>query len=284
MSYDLFFRPRSGEMSLEVFEKCFSKRSSYKIKGIQSWYENSDTGVYFSFTMQANDKNHPIAFNLNYFRPSYFGLEAEPEVHSFVEELNLTVDDLQTNGMGVGEYDSARFLSGWNAGNSFACAAILQKPENRSEIISYPSKTLIESWAWNRNVNKLQQRLGHARFVPKIMFLLLDGQPITAAVWPDGIPIAAPRVDYLIVPRKDLVPARASDKGEDRTILAWNDAEPFIRKYQSAGYDQFIVMNYDIPPEEVKTFVRSLPKNDKALKGVAPDKVLDRELVEKAVR
>jgi len=69
---------------------------------------------YFNFaektavdTGQSDDESldetldYPIAFNLNYYRPSFFVLEAEPEVTALVRQFGLVVMDPQMQGMGV---------------------------------------------------------------------------------------------------------------------------------------------------------------------------------------
>ena len=48
---------------------------------------------------------------MNFFRPSFFALEAEPELTLVVKEFDFTVLDPQTDGMGKGEYEPSRFLS-----------------------------------------------------------------------------------------------------------------------------------------------------------------------------
>jgi hypothetical protein len=51
MSYDLDFSVREGspEISDEEFAAYFKGRRHYRLNDTQAWYENEDTGVYFSF-------------------------------------------------------------------------------------------------------------------------------------------------------------------------------------------------------------------------------------------
>src|SRR5271168_4683376 len=116
MSYDLHFRSRFPDFrfTLDNFVDYFKVRPRYEIKGSQAWYSNGESGVYFSFefneqneqngdsgaTDETDSKLFPVSFNLNYFRPHPFGLEAEPEAAAFVREFDLTVSDPQTSGMG----------------------------------------------------------------------------------------------------------------------------------------------------------------------------------------
>ena len=123
MSYDLFMKPESGEFTADAFKTYFSGRNNYKLQGVQAWYENEDTGVYFLFEFQGaadaeeGEESYPVAFNMNYFRPSYFVHEAEPEVTAFINHFSMVVSDPQFEGMGKGSYQAEKFREGWNRGN-----------------------------------------------------------------------------------------------------------------------------------------------------------------------
>jgi hypothetical protein len=288
VSYDLLFKPRAGSFDSSRFNEYFSQRPHYKAAGGQAWYENEDTGVYFVFELQNEAEQEegeyfPVALNVNYFRPSSFGLEAEPEVKAFVDAFDMTVSDPQTHGMGDGEYSSKLFLSGWNHGNEFGYAAILRDPANRENLISLPTDELLGAWYWNRARNGLQQELGESKFVPRIMFVLIDGQPATAAVWPDGIPIAVPRVNYFFVPRKELAPRRFLRRVEDQTLVSQAQVLPIFNRFAIERPDGILVLNYVNAPREIRAFVEGLPTDKREITGVSADKVLNRELVGKYV-
>src|SRR5262249_46246164 len=103
-------------------------------------YSNSDTGVYFHFTWYESDsseetpkskKDHSrsqpsIHFNMNFYRPHFFGLEAAQILTPFVKHFDLVVNDPQAEGMGQGDFTEEGFLRGWNAGNRFAAQAFRQ--------------------------------------------------------------------------------------------------------------------------------------------------------------
>lgn len=288
MSYDLFFKPRAGSFESSRFNEYFSQRTHYKVDGTQAWYENEDTGVYFVFELQEEAEHEegeyfPVALNVNYFRPSPFGMEAEPEVKAFVDTFDMTVSDPQTHGMGDGEYSSELFLSGWNHGNEFGYAAILRDPANRDNLISLPTADLTSAWSWNFARHALQDVLGESKFVPRVMYMLIDGQPATAAVWPDGIPIAVPRVDYFLVPREELAPRRFLRRAKDQALVSQEQVLPIFRRFSTTRPDETLVLNYVNAPREIRTFVEGLPRNGREITGVAADKVLNRELVAKHV-
>ncbi|MEW6263317.1 MAG: hypothetical protein AB1641_09580 [Thermodesulfobacteriota bacterium] len=286
MSYDLFFKPRSGLVDPKGFVDYFSSRPNYKVNLTQARYRNEDTGVYFVFDLrperEANDgETYPVSLNINYFRPSYFILEAEPEVTALVRSFDLVVSDPQAHGMGEGEYDPELLKTGWNHGNDFGCFAFMRVHPNGGEVYSLPTAKLIKAWSWNANRRALQNELGASKFLPRVKFILLEGQVATAAVWPDGIPIAIPEVDYLLVLRRELAPRRFLKRREDRTLVALKDASPLLGKHRRPWTQDVLVLDYSQPPRDVVRYVESLPKDEREIKELAPDQVLNRELLEK---
>src|SRR5207248_9248706 len=72
---------------------------NYELNDAQALYSNEDSGVYFAFEFLQQDGDDeegrdtsllPVSFNLNYFRPHAFGLEAEPELSAFVRSEEHT--------------------------------------------------------------------------------------------------------------------------------------------------------------------------------------------------
>jgi hypothetical protein len=293
MSYDLFFKPRHGSFTADDFTRYFCDRPNYKCEGSQAWYGNEDTGVYFVFELQTElepDLEHddevlehfPVALNINYLRPSYFIFEAEPEVTAFVAHFDLLISDPQMEGMGEGEYNAEKLLSGWKCGNEFGYTAILKDESSRSGISHLPTEQLHKAWRWNYARSQLQERIGESKFVPRIMFMNLGGSTVTAAVWPDGIPVVVTPVDYLCVPRKELAPTKFFRKKEDTTFVTWDAALPMLVKHGIKNEDGSISLNYMTPPTDVVKFVKALPTEGRAVTSLAADRVLDREIYERS--
>ena len=292
MSYDLYFRTRSGSLPAERFEAYFHKRPHYRFEGRQAVYENEDTGVYFLFEQDdgsgaadqdADSERFAAAFNINYFRPSVFGLEAEPEVAAFVRAFNLSIVDPQNDGMGEGDYDSKGFLRGWNAGNAFAFRAFLSNPDEKMPYKSTSRAVIHRAWTWNYGRTALQEKLGDDKFVPAVFFFEKADKIKTFSVWPDGIAIAVPDVDYFYVMRNELAPRRFFRRKEDAALLRWKEAVPVFSKHQMKRKDPTFVLAYDSPPADVREFVTGLPRLDGNLKGVASSEVLDQELVDQGL-
>ena len=293
MSYDLYFKPRNGSFCEELFYAYFRERPNYKCEGSQAWYRNEDTGVYFVVELQTGQRPEedddepleyfPVVLNVNYLRPSYFILEAEPEITKFVKHFDLLVSDPQMEGMGYGEYNAEKLLSGWNYGNEFGYTSILRDENNRHGICHLPAEQLHNAWRWNWSRTQVQASYGESKFVPRIFFINLGGSTVTAAFWPDGIPVVVTRVDYLCVPRKELAPTKFFRKKEDTTFVAWDEALPVLLKHGTQNGDGSISLNYTTPPSDVVKFVQSLPAENRDVAGLSTDEVLDREIYDRSI-
>jgi len=111
MSYDLYFISRNRVFHPETFIEYFRAREHYQIETPQFFYENKDTDVYFTFEFDdppegAQDEYIPVTLNVNYFRPSYFILEVEPEVTAFVRHFD--VEGQGTSGSRVSRVEDVR--------------------------------------------------------------------------------------------------------------------------------------------------------------------------------
>ncbi len=199
MSYDLHITPKSFDPRAII--EWFGWREHYETNDNGAHYSNDDTGVYFSFEVVANpepceDEPAPapyVHFNLNYYRPHIFGLEAEPEVAAFLQQFDSAIHDPQSGGMGDGPYSRAGFLGGWNAGNRFGFQAIGSR--NKSPPPWHADPALIEAiWKWNYGRAALQKTAGDQVFVPRISWFLPAGAdgPVPACTWTDRVPTMIP--------------------------------------------------------------------------------------------
>lgn len=288
MSYDLFFLSRSGsELPREAFADYFRTRPYYETKESQAWYANEDTDVYFSFDHTSetepidDEAPHSTAtFNLNYFRPPYFALEAEPEVASFVTHFDLVVHDPQMQGMGDGDYSREGFLRGWNAGNAFAHRAIVSQQNGDSKIHTLPERQLITAWEWNYQRARLQDGLVEDAFVPKIISVSVDGVELSAVVWGDAIPILLPAVDAVLVARQELAPRKFFVRKNDVAVVKWAELLPIINGFPVSDHPQrHVRLLYESPPEPVLRFVKALVPTQAVIQALAFDQVLSAELV-----
>jgi hypothetical protein len=302
MSYDLSLYRREGAGPLkEEFESYCKSRSCFTVDGTHVGYGNDKTGVYFGFDYYdgtgRTDADDPMAgrehihFNLNYYRPHIFGLEAEQTLTRLVKALDLVVSDPQSEGMGDGEYTPEGFLRGWNTGNRFAHQAYLALEQRGEKIIGHqhvlPAKTLRACWEWTYGINTLYDRVHDDDidvFIPRVMFALCDGALRTLCVWPQLIPTALPAVDRILVLRDQLPAHLAEGTNTTRALVTWQQVCEAASGFERESWKglEYVLLDYgtaEEAPDELIDFVRALPAYDGTIQGIATDQILDEELV-----
>jgi hypothetical protein len=274
MSYDLFFQPRSGtKIDKRSFAAYFKSRRHYTVGDGQALYQNDDTGVYFIFD---EPEGGAVAFNLNYFRPHTFGLEAAVELDAFAKAFDATAADDDE-----WDFTKERFLKAWNEGNRFAYRSMVA---DMKPVHTWPSKRIREVWHWNY-ARPPEEELDTATvFVPGIFAVKGDGdEPWSIAIWPPDCPILLPAVDAVLVPV-----AQGGKSADDLALVTWDEIAPVVKPYQekAAGLARYrLEMNpSDEWPADVTAFLNKTRKAVGKLTGVPLDEILDRELIEEAGR
>src|SRR5262249_3477140 len=142
------------------------------------------------------------------------------------QEFDLIVDDPQTEGMGQGGYSPEGFLRGWNAGNRFAHHAMQALKQRGEQVLgsqlTLPAAVNETHWNWNFNRKTFGEELWDREvdvFVPRIMFIRLEGRLQSVCVFPDLVPTAVPRVDHVIISR-DQLPENFGGPRQIRPALA----------------------------------------------------------------
>ncbi len=288
MSYDLFLKPREGDISFPQLAGYFGSRPGYQRGENEFWYHNGDTGVYFSIYFRGADAGadierpgFPLHFNMEFYRPSFFAFEAEAEVSSLVRKFDLIASDPQALGMGEGDYDGEKFLNGWHSGNGFAYQAAqeLKANDEQVNVLTLAQHDLHGMWGWNRNRVRYQKHLGEAYYVPPIWPMKIEGHVTTATMWPDGIPTFIPKAKFLIIPRDKYGPKGGANTKKDMAIIPWEQVEPIIGKYSEKIQDDgYLINSYEQVPADVESFIKELPSSDVHAERVAFDSVLDLEL------
>jgi hypothetical protein len=120
-------------------------------------------------------------------------------------------------------------------------------------------------------------------FIPRILLVSVDGAAATAAVWPDAIPSRLPRVDYLLIGRDELARRGLFTQKADQAVAPWSACEAELLAHGRRADGPSIELGYEEPPETIKRFVRRLRAPKRSVVVLAPDKVLDEELVRKYV-
>ncbi len=277
MSYslDLYFEPAVRRR--RVLEH-FAARKHFTIDGDKVAYEHPDTEVDFSLRLRCA-KNVLLQrtvvaaeFEINYGRPSFFGLEAERELSAFVTAFQPRIDDPQIHGMEEGPYSGQGFLNGWNFGNVFCIRSAVSRLADFG-LASMPSEALRAAWAWNYACAARRDQFERSAFVPAIRFRRIEGRPSRVVVWPPGMPVILPKVDHVLVGR--LVGS------EKRFGLApWPEVEDVARR---AGFDTAkdpLDLRYFVTPPEIADWVANIPLIDvQGLEDLPAYKILDDELI-----
>ncbi|MCB9760194.1 MAG: hypothetical protein H6739_10200 [Alphaproteobacteria bacterium] len=291
MSYDLFFRSRGGPPDRAGVLEWFRGREHYKVTESQAFYENQATGVYFSFDF-AEDAELP-AFNVNYFRPHTFGLEAEPELGAFVRRFDLTVDDPQSDGMGEGEYSAEGFVRGWNHGNRFAHRAMISLGHVNEPLLTLPRATLEGIWRWNEGRVAYGEWLNFIEmlpcFVPTVFLFQDDQDPArvrTGVIWGEAMSIALPEVDWLIVMEAVGATPVVLPRAAFAERLAGYRAVSGDTRYTLDGQERAVglthqLLDYDMPPADLLPALLAAGEARRVAR-LHPDQVLTAELVDEA--
>lgn len=217
MSYDLFFyKQKESEISTEKISKYLSDNLVPANEGNSQWfYENEDTEAYFSFDYNESDADYepdeevePIeyfddtnfSFNLNFMRPSFFGLEAFKFVEQFCKDLNLFVLNPQGDSEQPYKPNQQEQFENWNKTNLWSSKEHFK--EMQSCFLS--EEETFKVWEFNSNRQKIQQKLGEGYFVPRIIFLKTKqkNEAITLTIWTEHIPIVLPTTDYILLTRQ----------------------------------------------------------------------------------
>ncbi len=282
MSYNLYLKPRNGSLPFESVAAYFSNKPHYQVEGPVFAYHNGDTGVYFSIAYGQYDdvQGYPLRFVMNYYHPSFFSFEAELELSALVRQFDLVVYDAQANGMGQGEYDGEKFITGWHHGNGFAYQAASElQDETHIDVLTLAQNDLHGMWGWNKNRGRYREHLGESFFVPQIWPMKIAGKVTTATMWPYKTPTFIPKAKFIIIPR-DRSKTEAQDNNKPEiVILPWEVVEPLIGKYsEKIQEDGFLINSYKDVPDDVQSFVQKQPPLNMAAERLAFDKVLDQEL------
>lgn len=181
MSYDLFLTT-----PLAPLQEILRHRAHWTLSGATATYENRDTGVYFTFALHENP-----AFNINYCRASFFGLEAAEELDAVLGALDVPIHDPQD---GMERWSKELFLQGWNRGNRHALQVMRELGQHGDAL---PDATMAPLWAWNYGRSQLQAEKGDEIFVPLILMMRINGQLQTACVW-HGEAVVLPETELVI--------------------------------------------------------------------------------------
>jgi hypothetical protein len=216
MSYDLFFYKKK-EKSLTVSEiaNYLAEKIGETDKDSNQWfYENEETEVYFSIesnepeddpeTIEIFDSfkdfdNTNFSFNLNFMRPSFFGLEAFLFVEKFIKDLDLYILNPQEDFELPYKPSKEKLFENWNITNLNA-----SKDNFDKESFYYPLEESNKIWKFNYEREKLLEEVDEIYFVSRVFFCktLKDKKVVTLSTWTEHIPNILPKADYYLLNRE----------------------------------------------------------------------------------
>ena len=281
MSYELYLYFKPAVRRDRVLQH-FATRKHYTVVKDKLSYENPDTGVYFWIKLRCARNillQRTVAsaeFEINYNRPSFFGIEAERELSAFIATFQPRIEDPQMHGMGEGPYSREGFLSGWNFGNLFGVHSRLSD-KSAGDIPSLPTETLRAVWTWNDQRGDLKRRKAGC-VVPMIRFLYLDGCLRRIVIWGEGAAIVLPQVDYVLVGR-----LAASEKRV--ALVPWSDVLDVAKRARFDTSKDPLSLAYLVTPKPIAEWLANIPLIDfEALPGdrLEAHQVIDDELIAEA--
>jgi hypothetical protein len=143
-----------------------------------------------------------FSFNLNFLRPDFFGQEAFLFVEQLISDLNIYVVNPQstTDEESATRPEEGELYRNWSEINARHSAHFYEE----LELNYYPLPASNAVWKHNFNKRQVQDELGEEYFVPKVMVLqtVADKRIVTLSVWPEGLPMLVPQVDYYLLVKK----------------------------------------------------------------------------------
>jgi hypothetical protein len=86
------------------------------------------------------------------------------------------------------------------------------------------------------------------------MFLNRAAEVATTVVWLDGIPIAIPEADILLIQRKTILPKKFFRYSEDKVLATWSEVDPILQQFPlEQGALPYRLLRYAEPPNSVVT-------------------------------
>lgn len=301
MSYDLYLYPREDAILDRQAVHAYFTGDRYTHDD-EIHYSNQDTGVYFhlSYNEGGIDEEEPnrlqrshVAFNMNYFRPHTFAVEAERVLTPFVRQFDLVVEDNQSGGMGSGEYTPEGFLRGWNQGNGFAAQVMRQMGTGQS-VLTLPTAINRKLWEWNyvrqAYCDELFEDEDVDVYVACIWYCREGDEVRTFCLYPNFVPTAVPKVDYVMILRNELAGANKKKSKETPAWVRWDDlrkaAKGFeVRRQRSTKVLPYLLLfseqycNQKGCPKDLAKWLIELPDWSGKPQQVRPDQVLDAELL-----
>lgn len=231
MSYDLYFyKSKTSILSEQDIRNYLAENlTSSNEQNNQWWFDNEDTGTYFSF--ETTDKSDfekydelfncftefddlQFMFNLNFVRPDFFGREAFLFVERFIADLDLYTLNPQSENNADNPYKpiANELYENWALTND---SAVKENFDNES--CFYPMDKTNEIWKHNFNRLNLQAKYDEVYYVPRLYLMeeYKTRKILTQTSWAKHYAYIIPKADYILIVRdkKSLFKTEETESG-----------------------------------------------------------------------
>lgn len=288
MSYDLSFNREAPLTEADVLEYLSGRRNyttsvrSHDALGrfIEAMYQNPETGVYFILSIwdqtKVADYEEPslASISLAFGRPNFFGMETGIEVGAFTKHFGLTVKDRQAGT--DGPFSAEAFVKSWVISNQMTSGFFLSKASPAQKLYTRPPMELMHIWRWNYQLASIRANAIGKFVVPRIMWMLVDGELSSAVFWFKAAPAVIPAVEKVIIWRGDTPePDMLSDQKE-LCIVSQPALDEYLSPLKTAQKGlAYRALYYPDVPENFRAFIERLEPEHGKIEFLGMDKVLD---------
>jgi len=291
MSFDLYFCWRNPHrINFEEVKAWAEGDGCFKRNDAQLWYTNPKTGVYFSVDFEAQapelTEDGPdipdgyfdsgLSFNLNYNRPTYFGLESMPVVEKLASRFGLSVLNPQEDfdaSESLLAADSDILTRSWVRHNQQAIRVMIEQP-NSSRPLSMSTAAAIYLWRYAKAQEDLERTCGEGIFVPRLAPVQRKGHTEVGRViaYTESLPTVIPECEWVFIVKRKHGLFRSKKQDEIVVISADTFRETlanYIRPFHWKGPDvQIISPEFaDEAGKITRAIERTLPRSEFEILG-----------------
>ena len=218
MSFDLYFyKKKNNSLSEHEIAQYLTENVAVPDSEFpRQWmYENADTNVYFTIDWNSPDEeddeageiyqdfiNTNFSFNINYFRPNFFGLETFPIIHKFIQDLDLYVYDPQEKEGDTTprKFTGTELLGSWINSNNH----VTKGQHNEYNLEYMPVEKSNYFWQYQYRKAALENEITEDIYIPNLFIIkeTLSGLLHTGCAWTTHVPLVLPNVDVVIIQKK----------------------------------------------------------------------------------
>ena len=286
MSFDLYFCWRNpNRIDFEEVKAWSEGIEGFTRNDAQLWYSNPKTGVYFSVDFEAQAPKSPedgpdippgyfdsgLSFNLNYNRPTYFGLESLPIVEKLASGFSLSVVNPQEDfdaAESALAVDSETLIRSWVLHNQQAILVMIEQP-NFSRPLTMSNAASIYLWQYAKAKEDLERACGEGIFVPRLAPVQRKGNTEAGRViaYTEGLPTVIPECEWVFIFRAKK--AFFGSKKEDEVVAISADRfrealANHIKPFHWRGPDVQIIgpESADKAAKITRAIERTLPRSE----------------------